>query len=58
MNGNVNIKVIDEDCIEILGIKYYSERYFGIMMKREFHRGLEVGKTTIEVSNIGEPRIK
>ena len=45
IQGNVEIKWIDEDTIEILGVKYYTAAYLNEMMRREYLRGLHKGET-------------
>lgn len=44
LKGNVQIKVIDEHCIEILGVKYYRKDFLDqqIMLARQ--RGYDEGK--------------
>ena len=45
IQGNVEIKWIDEDTIKILGVKYYTAAYLNEMMRREYLRGLHKGET-------------
>lgn len=44
MEGLIPINPIDKDCIEIIGIKYFSEDYVIEMMRREYQRGLKEGQ--------------
>lgn len=43
MKAQVEVKFIDDDCIEFIGKKYYVERYVEIMMQRAESKGYEEG---------------
>ena len=45
MKGNIEIKHIDKDCIEILGVKYYTESYTIEMCNRWYDNGMRKGRT-------------
>ena len=44
MKTQVEVKKIDGDCIEILGVRYYDEDYCIEMNRREYQRGLKNGQ--------------
>ena len=45
MKAEITITTIDEHSIEILGVKYYSEKYFEAMTDRAYQNGLTKGQT-------------
>jgi hypothetical protein len=43
MKLNIEVKQLDSDVIEILGVKYCTESYLIEMMRREYERGVDRG---------------
>jgi len=60
MVGQISIKEISKDIIEILGITYYSESYLTEMLKREHSKGFRksVSVHSIEGMDIDDLAIK
>ena len=60
MVGQISIKEISKDIIEILGITYYSEFYLNEMLKREHSKGFRKGVSvhSIEGMDIDDLTIK
>ncbi len=44
MEELIHINPINENCVEIIGVKYYKEDYVSEMMRREYQRGLSEGQ--------------
>ena len=44
MEYSVDIKNIDQDTIEVLGKKYYTEEYVKIMLERAYDNGFKNGQ--------------
>ena len=57
MISEITITEIDENLIEILGVKYYSEKYLQEMVDRAYQNGLRKGQTihVAEIQYINTP---
>lgn len=47
MKHTVEVKKIDEDRIQVLGVEYYKADYLKEMMRREYQRGIGDGREII-----------
>lgn len=47
MVNTIEVKKIDSDRIEVLGIEYYKADYLKEMMRREYQRGIGDGREIV-----------
>ena len=52
MEARIEIRTIDKDTIQVLGVKYYAEKYLIEMMRREYSRGKKENEVIHRVENI------
>ena len=45
IQGQVEVRKVTKEIIEVLGVKYYSETYLKAMMDRKYEEGLRKGQT-------------